>query len=290
MGLWMSCNKCIDLSKGDYLIFPGDDDIFSKDLLSEEIRILDKFPNVGFVSPEYHHIDTHGNILQTSRNLSINKDYKIFTGGEFLDYFLLNEPPRKNNIVWVWPSVMMRKNLVMKIGKFGSDVKTSRGDNWLLFRLAVLSDFCQICKPLFSFRVYFSDRSTIPFRRDDARKGTIFDETIWVVKETIKFAKENNLDLKEDFEKKTLKEISRSTVKFNGIITWVGAGFEGGYMRRARIIMKIFHKCVKFDPFILLSPKTYLVIAGSIIIPRSVIMSISKIYMNFFQKKVNKYR
>ncbi|MEW6408079.1 MAG: glycosyltransferase family 2 protein [Patescibacteria group bacterium] len=284
-GLWSNCNKLLDLAKGEYVIFPGDDDILMENLLKEEVRILDKFHNIGFVAPHVHNIDLNENIIYTSKsNFDQTKDYYTVPGQQFLNFFLRGKAIfNKYHITWTWPSVMMRKDLILKCGKFNLDLDTTRGDSWLLYRFSLLSDFAQIPKPLFKFRYYNysinKGRYSMPLRKLSGVKGIAFDESIWLLEETLEFAKKYNIKLCGNFEKEAFHFFAKSAVSFNGSIAWIGAGFEGNYTKKVTKILAIFIRCVKLNPLILLHPKTYLIVFGSILLPKPVIMNVASFYL-----------
>lgn len=272
LGQFPNTSRCLNLASGEYVIIFHDDDIMMQGLLKKEAELLDKYPNVGLVVPEFYVIDTNGYVLFKNR-ANFSEGHKVFPGKDVFYYLTLGRPILdKYKIVWIFPSIMIRKRLLLEVGIFDPDITTA-ADGLIVYKLLLKSDFCQINDPLFKYRHHESAKV------EPSATGVVFDEHLMVLEKTLEFARKENIDLGYDFERKAFKQFARSMVSFRGAITWVGGRFKGSYIRRAIKIIEIFRRCISMDPCILLSPKTYLVVGGSILLPHSIILNIGDLYL-----------
>lgn len=145
-GVSKATNTCIDHARGEYICIVGSDDIFEPQKLQQQISYLNREPRVGLVFSVVTTIDEHGSPSKgwaSDQEISeINKAQE----GWLAEFFL-----GKNRLFA--PSVMMRKQVVDRVGKFDERLlQTQDLDYWIrasmTFALHVLSE------PLVRYRVH----------------------------------------------------------------------------------------------------------------------------------------
>lgn len=266
LGQWENSNKSIYLSRGEYVIFMTDDDVMMQGLLKKEVEILERYTNVVFVAPGYYHIDPTGRIIKRNTT-GLQTDHAIIQGRELLGYFLLGKPISSNHIIrWIWPSVMIRKKSLEEIGGFYPYV--IHGDELVIYKLSMIGDFCQIRDILFQYRYHRSSLGT-----SASRKGTVFDDYLTVLNQSLEFADQNNI-LDKKFKEMAYKYFAKKMASFNGALGWIGARYEENYIHRALKLFEIFYKAIKMNPSILLSPQAYAALVASAVLPKRVILQL----------------
>ena len=278
LGQWGNRTKCLELARGEYLIFLSDDDRMLPGLLGQEAAILDRHLNVGFVAPGFEYIDEHGHPFLTRQPLLGPGSFTVIPQAEISRYFLLGERVSGgHSITWIWPSVMMRKKTLLAVGGFEEDLH--HADELTMYKMSMVSDFGQVHNVLFQYR-YHPGSIAI----ESAASGNVFDEYRAVLERALVFARERGVDLPPDQEKQAWQHLARKTVSLNGAISWTGARFEGSYLNRAAKVWEIFLRCVRMNPAVLAHPISYATLAGSILLPRWLILALARWYMRVFQR------
>lgn len=68
LGMHANHNACIDESRGDFLAFFHDDDVYSEQMVSACVAFLRERPHVGLVCPDWQLIDESGSMLGERRH------------------------------------------------------------------------------------------------------------------------------------------------------------------------------------------------------------------------------
>lgn len=137
-GLTKSLNIALNVSRGEYIARMDDDDIARKDRLERQINFLSSHKEIGVVGSWVRLVDKNGKEIGLlkfpCKNTAIIK--KIF----------LYNPIRHS-------TVLFRKNLIKKYGKYDSDLDGAEDyDLWL--RLAKKTKLANIALPLLSYRIH----------------------------------------------------------------------------------------------------------------------------------------
>jgi len=137
LGLYQNINRCIELSRGEYVAVYHDHDDYLPTIVEESVKVLDAHPNVGFVHTAIRSKNAHGEIAYT-----FAKDWPVVMAGRAF----------AEKIVHRWDSLicgavaMVRRSLYDEVGYFdplfgpGADI-----DMWV--RLALLADMGYVKTP-----------------------------------------------------------------------------------------------------------------------------------------------
>lgn len=142
IGFIANWNKGIKLSSGEYIKIIGDDDLLDENCIAEEVKILNKNPDVGIVCCNYFVIDENSVIVQNNTNNS----YRLFhvdtkeNGKDFIINYLLQKR------VVGWPTaILFRRKDVEKVGFFDVNIGSS-------------ADIDMWCRILYSSNFYYLDK------------------------------------------------------------------------------------------------------------------------------------
>lgn len=116
MGMPKTCNRALNIAKGDYIIRLDADDIFDENILFILSSILDSKPDVGLVYPDYFEMDEKGEFKGIVIRKNLAKEVK-----------LLDLPAHG-------ACTMIRKNNLKDLGGYNEDIKCQDGyDLWIRF-------------------------------------------------------------------------------------------------------------------------------------------------------------
>lgn len=117
IGLALSLNKGIDIAKGKYIARMDADDVSMPNRFEKEYIYLEVHPEVSVVSSNAIDIDENDNILRYGSKLPKSKE-------------IIDKVMRYSSLV-IHPSVMFRKNDIIKIGCYRNFVTAQDYDLWL---------------------------------------------------------------------------------------------------------------------------------------------------------------
>lgn len=157
LGLYQNLNRCIELSRGEYVAIYNDHDDYLSMIVEESVKVLEAHPNVGFVHTALRSKNSHGEIVYT-----FVEDWPaVMPGRTFAE-----------TIVHRWDSpvcgavAMVRRSLYEKVGYFdallGADADI---DMWI--RLALLADVGYVATPLAHIAMRESSASNVSFNWSD---------------------------------------------------------------------------------------------------------------------------
>ncbi len=129
-------NKCIELSRGKYIVILNSDDMLDSKSVEKQVKVMESNPTVGFVHGSTYVVDKDGRILSESR---ISPENHVVAGEKKLSSLL------KGNYVMM-PSVMVRKECYEKLGVLDNEIALCPDwDMWLRicmkYDAAYIADF-----------------------------------------------------------------------------------------------------------------------------------------------------
>lgn len=141
-GLAYSLNKCIEVSKGEYIARMDDDDISKATRIQTEVDFLDANPQYAFVSTDYD-IDNGHQIISKARTLV--------------------EEPSKYDFLWtspfLHPATMFRKKALKSINNYRVAYETIRAEDYDLYIRLYANNFIGYNIPQKLFVYHVSDAS-----------------------------------------------------------------------------------------------------------------------------------
>jgi len=147
-------NKAFEYTKNEYLMITHDDDIMGKNLIENQIKILDSNEKIGMISCCLNLIDEEGKELHKIRP-KIKKD-KIWRKHEFLNDFLF-----KGDIL-PCPATIFRSS-VIKDNKLNYNFEVGPAhDLFLIFKINLLDYYIYLSKePMFNYRIHNTQHSNL---------------------------------------------------------------------------------------------------------------------------------
>lgn len=115
-GLNITNNVAIRLSRGRYIVRVDADDYIDESFLTVLSSVLDDKPEIGLVFPDYYHVDSQGNIIETIRREKITNEEE-----------LLDLPAHG-------ACTMYRKEILQNLGSYNEEFNCQDGyDIWIRF-------------------------------------------------------------------------------------------------------------------------------------------------------------
>jgi glycosyltransferase involved in cell wall biosynthesis len=152
LGLVANFNRCIELTKGQYICVWHQDDVMMPQNIEKKIALLEANPQVGFVHSNVSMIDEQGQVLSEHWESESTHDY-ICSGREF---FLRMIEPGKNYVCC--PSILARRECYERLGNFRSELYfTCDWELWMRFSLYY--DVGCLGAPLVHFRRHSGSES-----------------------------------------------------------------------------------------------------------------------------------
>lgn len=140
-----SRNNGIEKAKGEFITFLDSDDLYYTDKIQLQVEALEKNPSVGFC---YGYFACTHDIFETK-----NYDFKKWDSSlNLYPSFLL-----PNNFFIVTPAVMLRCNLLRKVGGFDSDMKICE-DLELWSRILLHTGSICITRPIVAIHIRKDDQ------------------------------------------------------------------------------------------------------------------------------------
>ena len=118
MGLAASLNRCIDISKGDYIARMDSDDRALSDRFSIQVEYLNEHPETSVIGTNVYYIDNSSN---------------RYSKTEFphMKSISLKEAVKQTSLIH--PSVMMRKEAILNVNKYTVTELTCRAEDYDLW-------------------------------------------------------------------------------------------------------------------------------------------------------------
>ena len=137
-GLAATLNRCIEISKGEYIARMDCDDLSIKDRFEKQVQYLDHHKEIDIVGGAVYLFDEKG-IYGLRRNKSKFNKVEVFKRSFFIH-----------------PTVMMRKNMFLSVNGYTVSKQTYRTEDYDLW--------CKIC--YYGFRVTNIDDVLLYYRED----------------------------------------------------------------------------------------------------------------------------
>lgn len=154
-----TCNKLIELAKGQYISFIHSDDLLTPDAIEQMVNIMNAESEDVIVYGNYIRIDEHGNICGHSKR-------KLYNG--YIVRHLFDD-------VIVHPNgSMFPKRVLEEIGGFDTSLKASY-DYKLELQLSLKYRFIALSEPTFKRRRHFSNTSQDSFANRKAELDMLSD-------------------------------------------------------------------------------------------------------------------
>jgi len=154
-----TCNKLIELAKGQYISFIHSDDLLTPDAIERMVNVMNSESEDVIVYGNYIRIDEHGNICGRSKR-------KLYNG--YIVQHLFDD-------VIVHPNgSMFPKRVLEEIGGFDTSLKASY-DYKLELRLSLKHRFIALSKPTFKRRRHSSNTSQDSFANRKAELDMLSD-------------------------------------------------------------------------------------------------------------------
>jgi glycosyltransferase involved in cell wall biosynthesis len=151
LGVPENLNRALSLGRGTYLVLLEDHDLLDPKYAEETLRIMEKYPSVGFVATGIITIDETGNPRE--RHV---ENLPEFVAGRKLLRKLLTRTSCPFSVTTV-----IRRCTIREISPLFDSRCWWYADQHLWLRLSALSDFGYVARPLLKFRMRESDHYLI---------------------------------------------------------------------------------------------------------------------------------
>ncbi len=142
LGVPENLNRAISFSQGTYVVLLEDHDLLESNYLEETLKIMDRYPSVGFVATGLFVIDDSGNPIE--RNV---ENLSTFMEGRKLMRRLLTR------LKCPFPvTTVIRKAALEEVDPVFDAKYWWYADQYLWLRLSAKSDFGYVARPLLKFR------------------------------------------------------------------------------------------------------------------------------------------
>lgn len=179
-------DRATDLITTDWFIIPGDDDIIKKEMFTEALKAIQKYPDAGMIIFGHEIIDGNNNVTD---KWCPQKETKLLAPDGF------NEV--KNGVAARWPSIVFNTERFRSVGKFDTDFKDTASDSWLIQKMSLNFPVVFVPKIMGQYRVW-KDGGTA---RQIIRKDWFEQIDLWMRKLEEYFDAHPDTALKYDIRK-----------------------------------------------------------------------------------------
>lgn len=143
IGFVRNLNRCLVHARGEYVIFPGADDLLYPECLAKQVAFMDAHPEAAFVFTGGYVIDKTGKPM----SLALNRYAELTPGPEAFKRLMAS----CNDILM--PSVLVRRALLEKAGGFNEELDYSPDyEAWV--KLCLFGDVGYLDEPLVGYRMH----------------------------------------------------------------------------------------------------------------------------------------
>jgi glycosyltransferase involved in cell wall biosynthesis len=197
-GLPASRNRSIELSRGDFIAFIDQDDLWEPDLLEKQIKLFQADGEVGLVYSDCYMIKGNGERFGTC--FDYKDDRPVPCRGSIVEPLLMYG----NFIPLV--SVIVRKNAIVEAGGFNEKLRLAEDyEAWLKICLRCKADFSP--EPLCSYRCHDSNTTILQYERNMVEILQVYE---WALKD---------LDLSAEAQRKS-RELCAKFYSIYADILW----------------------------------------------------------------------
>jgi len=130
-------NYAVRQSKGDYLAFIDDDDLWLPEKLEQQVKVLEKYPDLHLVCSDCYALRENGNLVRWNKKKTKEDTFQSIFDGNFI----------------IHPTVMLRKKCFEDVGGYDTRLRTTIDyDLWL--RLIRKYKFRHMSIPLTKYRLH----------------------------------------------------------------------------------------------------------------------------------------
>jgi len=191
IGMMNNWNKCVELSRGKYLMILGDDDKLYPEFLKTSLEVHRDNPKIGFSFSHCNKVDLRGKYL-------MRWGYQFTPSGKLNDFDYLYYTIKYGACLTNSSTVLINKAIFSKVGLFEAPYGANTFDFNMWLKIGLKYPIYFIDKVLCDYRIHKEQVSELHWRRKEKPTGKIgtYLEIIGVVAKLL-----NNKKLK-DFKKK----------------------------------------------------------------------------------------
>lgn len=243
--------KGIELAKGDFIWIAESDDFCDATFLEKVSKPLFENESIGLSYCQSNRVNDKGEITGSWATQTENIDSKPFegnfveNGNLFIDKYLIF-----NNVIPNASAVLMRKKVLLSLGKSLVEEDLKYCGDWLLyFKILLNSKVAFFAKPLNSFR--YHSESVINIAAKDEKRISIIDIDIKMRKKMVDFLKNNkpenyssiiknncNVVNAAKYEKGFIYIQNNQKIKGIFILISIFSFFKKKYQLRKKLILK----------------------------------------------------
>lgn len=273
-------NKCIRLSKTQYVCLFHDDDIFDPAYFDQMIKIIEMHKDIDLAYTGRIMIDPDANEI-ARQIVNSEREYFIYKSKSILDHMLLGQKIENYSVPINTPGLVFKKELFDKIGGFDSNIDTHCDTDFLLKALALSNKVLYINKPYFLNRIWYG----LSGRTKASEQGDVFFSEKSVLDNFLIFCQQRSIKRYLELKNKIYEKFSKDCISINGPFGWIALRFTGNNIDKLKKLITTAQEIVKLNKKVLIFPKFYFVFILSLIIPKILTSVIHKMLLKAYLNK-----
>jgi len=206
IGMINNWNRCIDFSKGKYLIILGDDDKLYPNFLEESYKTHKLYPNLGFSFSHCNKVDVNGLYLNRWGYDFLPAGYS--RGRNYLHYTVKFGCNLTNS-----STVLSNKNVFNEVGKFEAEYATNTFDFNMWIKIAAKFDVYFIDKVLSDYRIHPDQVSELHWRKNKTGKIGTYLEIYDAISKLLSNKEYLKMPGKREFLGRSITEIDKELTR-----------------------------------------------------------------------------
>jgi glycosyltransferase involved in cell wall biosynthesis len=166
IGMMANWNKCIELSKGNYLMILGDDDKLYPRFIEKSVKVHESNPAIGFSFTHCNKVDKKGRYM-------MRWGYKFTPAGYLDKYKYLDYTIKFGSCLTNSSTVLLNKRVFTKVGYFEAPFGTNTFDFNMWIKIALEYPIYFINEALCDYRIHKEQISELHWRRPERPTGKI---------------------------------------------------------------------------------------------------------------------
>jgi len=150
LGLAQNWNRCLEVSRGEYVYIFHQDDVMLSQNLEKKVRVLDQNPSVGLVFSQAQVVDSQRDPIRKYSENGVRDG--VLPGLRFFEQFFLQP-----NVICC-PSVLVRKSCYEKLGGFDKRLSFAC-DCEMWMRISLFFDIAYLDETLLNYREHDENES-----------------------------------------------------------------------------------------------------------------------------------
>lgn len=273
-------NKCISMAKTEYVCLMHDDDILQPDYLDVIMQEIQKNDAIDLAYTGRKMIDETDHTIGIQKMKS-NKKIVIYNAEDILNFMILGKELNDYKVFINTPGLIFKKSIFEKVKGFDAEINTHCDTNFLLKSLVISNKVLFINDTLFINKIWYG----LSGRTKSSENGEVLMAEKEVLDNFLQFCKKNNLSKYPKQQIYIYKKFSLDAIAINGPLGWIALRFKGDYFQRMRTLIKTASQIIQLNNHILLFPKFYIVLLGSILVPQSILKQIHKMIISYYITK-----